>query len=460
MCNDLFENIDRIFSAPKELYDTINTLIKIDSSGKSKNGKTGTSRPKTSEEIKNDAYDTNAKTPKKSSIDEDHDEKYFEEETKNRIKSINDKLACKLKWSVPKIKQCIKDKIEELNIEKDREKSAIESEAEDQKNRLPKFMMFRNKKIQEIEECKNKKIAELDEKYSLKEYYRSDELANSFIKDIVDRIISECELEAPDDAKESIRESLRGFSRTIPSFIMAYGLDDTKPTMSICKLEEYIPEDVFKEVTGISLARFKVLRDGGNVLDDMDNPIYKEDGSLIHFDGGIFNNIVIDEAIRRFIKLYHELSDYFEDDRGIDIFDYTPLQKTNQKFTPKKTVIEMVDMLEKNNPGCFDDPSKTFIDIYMKSGLFVTEIVKRLYRSKTIKEIFPDSKDRLKHIFEYQVYGIAPTEIIHRIAINYIFGSPRTNGISSDHFKILDYEKEKLYDCPDKITEAINKLYL
>ena len=30
-------------------------------------------------------------------------------------------------------------------------------------------------------------------------------------------------------------------------------------------------------------------------------------------------------------------------------------------------------MLEAENPGCFDDPSKTFIDFYMKSGLYISE---------------------------------------------------------------------------------------
>ena len=25
------------------------------------------------------------------------------------------------------------------------------------------------------------------------------------------------------------------------------------------------------------------------------------------------------------------------------------------------------------NPGCFDDPDKTFIDLYMKSGLYITK---------------------------------------------------------------------------------------
>ena len=82
----------------------------------------------------------------------------------------------------------------------------------------------------------------------------------------------------------------------------------------------------------------------------------------------------------------------------------------------------MVDMLEQENPNCFDDPNKTFIDLYMKSGLYITEIVKRLYNSDKIKAMYPDNKERLKHIFEKQVYGLAPTEIIYKIASNFILG--------------------------------------
>ena len=50
----------------------------------------------------------------------------------------------------------------------------------------------------------------------------------------------------------------------------------------------------------------------------------------------------------------------------------------------------MVDELEENDPGCFDDPENTFADLYMKSGLYITEIVKRLYRSECMKSAFPD----------------------------------------------------------------------
>lgn len=77
-------------------------------------------------------------------------------------------------------------------------------------------------------------------------------------------------------------------------------------------------------------------------------------------------------------------------------------------------------MLEKENPDCFNDPNHTFLDPYMKSGMYITEIVKRLYQSNHMKELFPDSAVRLQHIFEKQVYGLAPTEIIYRIALRYI----------------------------------------
>lgn len=43
---------------------------------------------------------------------------------------------------------------------------------------------------------------------------------------------------------------------------------------------------------------------------------------------------------------------------------------------------------------------KNIIDLYMKSGLYITEIVKRLYQSEQMKKQFPDPKERLRHIFE------------------------------------------------------------
>lgn len=234
-----------------------------------------------------------------------------------------------------------------------------------------------------------------------------------------------------DRAEDEIRDHLRGFARTIPSFIMAYGDSD----LTLENFDTYVPESVFTEVTGISVEQFRYLRDGGQ-----------------DFDGHLFDKATFDEAIQEFLRKKEELSNYFEDTRE-DIFDYIPPQKTNQIFTPKRVVKRMVDDLERENPGIFDDPDKTFIDPYMKSGLYITELVKRLYHSKGLKDAFPDEQNRIKHILENQVYGFAPTEIIYRICVNYIFGDlPET--ISRKNFVREDtvpaVKEGKLQEVVDK----------
>ncbi|MGO1372566.1 MAG: restriction endonuclease, partial [Senegalia sp. (in: firmicutes)] len=147
-----------------------------------------------------------------------------------------------------------------------------------------------------------------------------------------------------------------------------------------------------------------------------------------------------------------DLADYFEE-HDEDIFDYIPPQETNQIYTPKDVVKMMVDELEKENPGIYDDSNKTFIDIYMKSGLYITEIVKKLYNSPTIIKEIPNEKDRIKHILENQVYGFAPSEIIYNIATNFIFGNFEDE-ISRKNFQLVDttpYAKE------ETLQDLINK---
>ena len=50
-----------------------------------------------------------------------------------------------------------------------------------------------------------------------------------------------------DTVEDSIRDNLRGFSRTIPSFLMAYGDD----SVTLENFDKVIPDHVFKEVTRI-----------------------------------------------------------------------------------------------------------------------------------------------------------------------------------------------------------------
>lgn len=247
--------------------------------------------------------------------------------------------------------------------------------------------------------------------------------------------------------ENGIRDHLRGFSRTIPSFLMAYGDENT----TLESFDSIIPDYVFKDVTSITVDQFRLLRDGGDVTDH-------ETGEKEHFDGHLFDSVVFNDSIVEFIHLRSRLADYFDESHKEDIFDYVPPQKTNQIFTPRKVVVKMIDMLEQENPGCFDDPTHTFADLYMKSGMYITEIIKRLYNSKAMRRYSPDDHIRLAHILEHQVYGIAPTEIIYQIATHYILGYDNELGKElHTHFAMADSaqlaKEGKLAEFVDKAFE-------
>ena len=230
-------------------------------------------------------------------------------------------------------------------------------------------------------------------------------------KDLLERLEQHKAEQKKRTAEDEIRAHLRGFSRTIPSFIMAYG----NGNLTLANFDAHVEDDVFLEVTGITQDDFRFLRDGG----ERENP---ETGEKEYFAGHLFDEVVFNDSIEEFWKKKEQLANYFDETLEEDIFDYIPPQKTNQIFTPRWVVAKMVDELEANNPGCFDDPEKTFADLYMKSGLYITEIVKRLYRRGAIKAAYPDDKERIRHILQKQVYGMAPTRIIYLIATNYILG--------------------------------------
>ena len=230
-----------------------------------------------------------------------------------------------------------------------------------------------------------------------------------------------------DEIEDSVRKHLRGFSRTIPSFLMAYGDENT----TLETFDKIIPDDVFKEVTSISLDQFRFLRDGGDYTDE-------ETGETKHFNGHLFDPVVFNDSVKEFLALKRRLANYFDDTNAEDIFDYIPPQRNNQIFTPKKVVREMVDALGTENAGCFDNPDYTFIDLYMKSGLYITEIVKRLYNSPKLAAVYPDRNDRLNHIFAVQMFGLAPSEIIYKIATAFILGFDENAADRKHNFKLYD----------------------
>lgn len=278
-------------------------------------------------------------------------------------------------------------------------KKAI-SEAKDDQDKI-------NEAKNDYEITKRKNAEEFEKNVVSTVTAKSKELAQNTTQDILKKV----EEKKKNTVEDDIRARLRGFARTIPSFLMAYGT----PTTELKTFDQTIKDDVFKEVTGITLDQFRTLRDTYN----------------------FFDPIVFDESIQEFLQKKQELANYFDESQKEDIFDYIPPQQTNQIFTPKKVVKMMVDKLEEETPGIFENPNKTFADLYIKSGLYLTEIVKRLYTG--LAEQIPDEDARIKHILEHQIYGFAPSEIIYHIARNFIFGfDGSANGIDDSHVIYLD----------------------
>ncbi len=254
-----------------------------------------------------------------------------------------------------------------------------------------------------------------------------------------------------DDKMKLVRDHLRGFTRTIPAFLMAYGTEKT----TLENFDTIVDAQTFREVASITLEQFRQLRDGYDYYEkDSNGNEIRDDAHKKHFEGHLFDEVVFNDAIQEFLKKRHDLANYFDEGQEGDIFDYIPPQKTNQIFTPKKVVIDMVNRLEEENPGCFDDPDKTFADLYMKSGMYIAQIVTRLYRSERMKALYPDDKERINHIFSQQVFGCAPTQIIYDICRRYLLGFSDEIVIEKDNIKLCDsLEYAKSGNLEEKLQE-------
>ena len=346
---------------------------------------------------------------------------------KNIERDIKDKASAIIK------KDYIEFEIENNKLEAQKEKDLNESKSSAESSKI-------ESKYEDIFKAKREELAK-----KINDDLENYNIIEDSIISATDKIETDVKEKEKRTIEDDVRDRLRGFSRTIPSFLMAYGTFDT----NLSNFDKIIPNDVFLEVTSISIEEFKDLRDGFDYTDP-------ESGELMHFEGGLFDELVFNDSVVEFLNKKIDLANYFDPAIKRDIFDYIPPQKTNQIFTPKKVVKEMVDLLEKENPGCFDNPSFTFIDPYMKSGLYVAEIVKRLYRNEKIKEFYPDDKERLNHIFAKQVYGLAPTEIIYKIATNFILGFSDEIEIEKHNLKLLD-SLASIQE--DRFEEDLVKLY-
>ena len=457
MSNFLFQNINNIFGAPKEVIDIITKFEPIEEPK---------SKVNLTEEVQKDlALDENGEVTLSNEFvigrtqdvfgDKIYDVTSQVQETMTQMKQAPDRAQ----KAIEKLKEAVKQSAVKAVVDTAQSTYGADMKAVDKRQIESKLnheadrMIDRLHTNYEIERnvIENQRVAEQQARYETgktseqidKEFEQKQKAAmekfneeltiaiSDFAKESTKETVKTVETKKKEREKETIedgvRDHLRGFSRTIPSFLMAYGDN----TVTLATFDTIIPDKVFLEVTSITLDQFKFLRDGGDYVEE-------ETGQTKHFDGQLFDSVVFDDSVKEFLALKKKLADYFDEKSVEDIFDYIPPQKTNQIFTPKTMVKKMVDMLEQENPGCFDMPDKTFIDLYMKSGLYITEIVKRLYQSDEMKKQFPDNKERLKHIFEKQVYGLAPTEIIYKIATSYILGFDEDTKNIKHNFRQLD----------------------
>ena len=223
--------------------------------------------------------------------------------------------------------------------------------------------------------------------------------------------------------EEQVKEHLRAFTRTIPMCIMA---NHTGQEITIDNFDEVITDEDFEDLTNITKEEFAQLRDGFDYDD--------QNGVRQHFDG-VFDKYCFNAAIAEFVEKKNQLGKYWLGDQH-DIFEWIPNQKNNQIFTPKRVAAMMVDDLERERPDLFNSTSSRFIDLYMKSGLYVTEIAKRLY--KNTRYFYNSNDECIKHILENQVYGLAPTNILYNITLSTIFSGTEGLNIKTDNIKQHD----------------------
>ncbi len=232
---------------------------------------------------------------------------------------------------------------------------------------------------------------------------RTDEI----VPEVVTREETKKEQRRANQTMDDARSHLRGFARTIPMFLMAYGDRDLR----LSNFDDYTPDDVFQEITGITEAEFRVLRDGQEITE--------EDGTVVPIPG-MFDEAVFDKAVQEFLDKKEHLANYFDESQTEDIFAYIPQQKTSLVFTPRDVVEMMVDVLEVENPGIFSDPEKTFADLFSTAGLFLMELVRRL--DAGLADQIPDQTERLKHILTKQIFEMSHNELLHKITIEAISG--------------------------------------
>jgi len=108
---------------------------------------------------------------------------------------------------------------------------------------------------------------------------------------------------------------------------------------------------------------------------------------------------------------------------------------SDEVFTPPVLANRMLDLLP---PEIWSDQQSTFLDPGCKSGVFLREIAKR--PDNGLERQMPNRQQRLNHIFQKQIFGLAITELTALLSRRSVYCSKTANG---------RYSVCETFDCPE-----------
>jgi len=94
----------------------------------------------------------------------------------------------------------------------------------------------------------------------------------------------------------------------------------------------------------------------------------------------------------------------------------------DEVFTPPELANKVLDLLPKE---LWSNKDAKFLDPFCKSGVFLREIAKRLIDG--LKDEIPDLQERVNHVFQNQLYGIAITELTSLLSRRSVYCSKYPN---------------------------------
>ena len=118
--------------------------------------------------------------------------------------------------------------------------------------------------------------------------------------------------------------------------------------------------------------------------------------------------------------------DFYSGIYNPDVLSCIANLSSDEVFTPPEIANQVLDLLPQE---LFLSPDTKFLDPACKSGVFLREIAKRLI--KGLKPQIPDLQQRIDHIFHYQLYGIAISELTSLLSRRGVYCSKYPNSIYS-----------------------------